>query len=104
MTQRRSEGLVVRLRRGNKESRGVRALKGLDVHMEAGVSSSGTSGVDEDLGVALPELEFVCVSRNEDIDVHAALSDGQGLLISPRNDLSAVQVAEEARCQLRADR
>lgn len=66
----------------------------LYVHMEARVSSSGASGVDEDLGVALPELEFVCVSRNEDINVHAALSDGQSLLISPGDDLSAVQVMQ----------
>lgn len=58
------------------------------VQIEARVSASGRARVDKDLGVALPEQQFVGVARHQNIHVHAALHDGQRLLVAPRNNLT----------------
>ena len=58
------------------------------------MSSSNTTRIDEELPVELVVLLSVSVPADHDVDIELALPDSEGVLITPGNDLVAVDDAE----------
>lgn len=58
------------------------------------------SWVDKELALVLERLELVGVSREQDVDVHLACSDVEGLGVAPGDDLVTVDDsnADRAMC------
>lgn len=64
------------------------------------VCSSGGSWVNKKLALVLERLELVGVSREQDVDVHLAGSDVEGLGVAPGDDLVTMDDsnADRAMC------